>query len=177
MALISFSFLFIFIGLQLIYNIVLVSAARLSESFLDCFPIQAITQFRVVSCTIQQVYLFYMQQSVYVNPDLPIYSFLPYPLVTIKLFSTSVTLCFVNKFICIIFQIPDISDIICYFSFSLIYFTHYDNLQVHPLLQTALLHIFLWLSDIPLYYIYVPHFSLSIPWSMNLQVTSMSWLL
>ena len=38
--------------------------------------------------------------------------------------------CFVNEFICIIFLILHISYIIFVF-LGLIYFTHYDNLQVH----------------------------------------------
>lgn len=43
-----------------------------------------------VPCAILQVlitYLFYLQQCVYVDPGLPIYISLPYPLVTIRLFS------------------------------------------------------------------------------------------
>ena len=48
-----------------------------------------------VPCAMQQVlisYLFYIQQCVYVNPNLPIYPSLPPPLVTISLFSIPVTL-------------------------------------------------------------------------------------
>ena len=48
-----------------------------------------------VACAIQQVlisYLFYIQQCVFVNPNLPIYPISSSPLVTISLFSTSVTL-------------------------------------------------------------------------------------
>ena len=56
-----------------------------------------IGHYRVLSrvpCAIQQVlisYLLYIQQCVYVNPNLPIYPSPPYPLVTISLLSTSVT--------------------------------------------------------------------------------------
>ena len=40
-------------------------------------------------------------------------------LVTIRLFSTSVTLCFVKKFICtIFFYTPHINDVICHLTFS-----------------------------------------------------------
>ena len=48
-----------------------------------------------VPCAIQQVLisqLFYIQQCVYVSPNLPIYLYPPIPLVTISLFSTSVTI-------------------------------------------------------------------------------------
>ena len=57
-----------------------------------------IGHYRVLSrvpCAIQQVlicYLFYIQQCVYVSPNLPIYPSASYPLVTISLFSVSVTL-------------------------------------------------------------------------------------
>ena len=94
-----------FIGLQLIYNVVLLSAVQQSESvihthisglFLDFFS--HIGHYRVLSRVpraIQQVlisYLFYIQQCEYVNPNLPIYPSHLSPLVTIRLFSTSVTL-------------------------------------------------------------------------------------
>ena len=77
---------FIFVGVQLIYNIVLASGLQQSESvthihictffFLDSFPIQAIRVLSRVPSAIQQVlisYLFYIQQCVCVNPNLPIY--------------------------------------------------------------------------------------------------------
>ena len=79
-------FLKIFIGVQLIYNIVLILGAQQSEyvhSFLRFFS--HIGHYRVLSrvpCAIQQVlisYLFYIQQCVYVNPNLPTY---PSPLTT-----------------------------------------------------------------------------------------------
>ena len=88
-------FLKIFIEVQLIYNVVLVSGVQQSVSvlhihiailFKDYFPIQAI---RVLSrflcaaspCTVgsycRSQYQFYIQQCVYVNTNLPIY---PFPL-------------------------------------------------------------------------------------------------
>ena len=54
-------------------------------------------------------------------------------LVTISLFLCPwVYFCFINKFTCITFQIPHISDILQYLSFLfLTYFTQYDNIQVY----------------------------------------------
>ena len=81
-------FFHVFIGVQLIYNVVLVSGEQQSESvihrhistlFLDYFPIQAITEY-CIPCAKQQFlisYLFYIQQCVYVSPYLPIYPFPP----------------------------------------------------------------------------------------------------
>ena len=77
-------FFWFFIGVQLIYNVVLVSAVQQSESVIYIYPLffrffSHIGDYRVLSrvpCAIQQVlisYLFYIQQYVYVNPNLPIY--------------------------------------------------------------------------------------------------------
>ena len=43
-----------------------------------------------------------------------------------------VCFCFVDRFICGIFQIPYKSDSIWYFFLFLVYFTSYDNLYLHP---------------------------------------------
>ena len=92
-------------------------------SFSDSFPIQVITEYWIEFLVLYSrslLIIYYIYQCIYVNPNLLIY---PTPclssLVTISLFSKSVSrFCFVNKFICIIFQILRISDIILYLSFS-----------------------------------------------------------
>ena len=89
-----------------------------------------------VSCAMQQVlisYLFYTQQCIYVSPNLPIHPTLLTPLVTISLFSTSVTISVLQISSPIpFFQIPHISDTIRYLFLFLTYFTLYKNIQVHP---------------------------------------------
>ena len=69
----------------------------------------------------------------------------------------SVSLCFVNKLICII--ILD-STYNWYYIFLWLASLIWYSLGPSTLLQMALFHSFLWLSSIPLY-IYVPHFILS----------------
>ena len=59
--------------------------------------------------------------TVYVNPSLPIYPSFLSPLITLRLFSTSVTLFFVNKFICTIFKVLNISNIMQYLSSDLLH--------------------------------------------------------
>ena len=93
-----------FIEVQSIYTAVLVSGIQQSESviyihtllkssfqilFLYC-SLQSIEQ-SFLCYTVGSYYLFYIQQFVYINPNLPIYPPL-YPLITINLFSISVTL-------------------------------------------------------------------------------------
>ena len=62
-----------------------------------------------VPCAIQQgliMYLFYIQQCVYVNPNLPIYPSPPHPLVTMFVFSVCYSISvwyLINKFICTLF--------------------------------------------------------------------------
>ena len=78
-----------FIGVVLIYNVVLVSGVQQSESVIHTSTLFQILflymYYRVLSrvpCAIQQVlisYLFYIQQCAYVNPNLPIY---PSPVLT-----------------------------------------------------------------------------------------------
>jgi len=58
--------------------------------------------------------------------------------------------CFVNKFICIIFKSPHISDIIWYLSFSDLLNLLWSFLGPSMLLQMALFHSFLWLSNSPI---------------------------
>ena len=99
--------LLIFIGVQLIYNVMLVSTVQQSESaihthisplFFFSFPFGQHRAMSRVPCVIQQVlisYLFYAQyqQCIYVNLNLSIHPSnpTPYPLVDICLFSTSVS--------------------------------------------------------------------------------------
>ena len=77
-------FLKIFIGAQLSYNVVLVLGVQQSESVIHISTLffrffSHIDHYRVLSrvpCAIQQVlisYLFYIQQCVYVNPNLTVY--------------------------------------------------------------------------------------------------------
>lgn len=99
------AFCLIFIGVQLIYSVVLVSSISQSELavqihisplFKIFFP--KIGYYKMLSrifCAIQYIlvsYLFSVQQSAYVNPNLPIYLSPLFPLLTISLFSTFVTL-------------------------------------------------------------------------------------
>ena len=79
----------VFIGVQLIYNVALVSSVQQSESVIHIHIslffrfFSHIGHYRVLSrvpCAIQQVlisYLFYIQQCVYVHPNLPIYPPIP----------------------------------------------------------------------------------------------------
>ena len=76
----------------------------------------------IVPYAIQQglvMYLFCIQQFGSANLKLLIYpsSTSPSPLRNTSLFSLPV--CFIDKFFCVIFQIPHISDVIWYLSFSL----------------------------------------------------------
>ena len=97
-------FKLVFIDVQLIYNVVLVSAVQQSKSAIHIhistlfqvpFPIRSLQSIEQSSLcyTVGSYYLFYIQQCVYVSPNLPVY---PSPtlssLVTISLFSTSMTL-------------------------------------------------------------------------------------
>ena len=72
-------------------------------------------------CAIQEdlaVYPFYIQKLTFANTNLHP-SLNPHPLATISQFSTSVILfCFIERFICVIFFIPRVSDIIWYSFFS-----------------------------------------------------------
>ena len=81
----------------------------------------------------------------------------PYPLVTISLFSTFVTLCFVDKFICTIFfrfHIQTISYDICLFLFDLLH-SVWQSLGPSMLLQMTLFCSFYgWVT---FHYIHVPH--------------------
>ena len=85
-------FKLVFIGVQLIYNVVLVSAVQqwisciytCIHSFLESFSIQVITGYRVeipllYSRSLLLIYLYTVVcQCVYVNPNLPIYPSSPF---------------------------------------------------------------------------------------------------
>ena len=62
----------------------------------------------------------------------------------------------VERVICAIYEILDISDIIWYLSYFFLLHSAWESLVPSMLLQTALFWDFLWLSSIPLY-IYIPH--------------------
>ena len=118
---------------MLINNVVLVSGVQQSDSvihihlylfffrffsIIGCYKILSI-----VPCAIQQVligYLFYIQQCVYFNPKLLVYPSSPSPFGNHKfVFYVCESASFLlHSLACCIFQIPRISDIILYLSFS-----------------------------------------------------------
>ena len=65
-----------------------------------------------------------------------------------------VCFCFVDKFVCVLFQIPHISDIIWYLSFSDLLHLVWQSL-VASMLQVAVLHSFY--GWVVFHCIYVPH--------------------
>ena len=104
----------IFFGIWLIYNVVLVTGVQKSESviYIYIYPLffrffSYTGHYRVLSrvpCAIQQVlisYLFYIQQYVYVNPNLSIY---PFPSLSPSNHKFVLYICnsvsFVDTFIC-----------------------------------------------------------------------------
>ena len=113
-----FTVVLFFIGVQLLYTAVSVSAVQQSESAV-CIHISCIFKFSShlghqrapsrVPCAVQQVlisYVFYTQQCIYVNPNLPIHPTLPsFPLGIHTFFSLRLCLyfCFANKIIYTIF--------------------------------------------------------------------------
>ena len=135
----------IFIEVQLISNVVLVSGIQQSDSVLYIYIIFQITFhynkiLNIVPRAIQQdfvIYLFFTEWFVSANPKLLNYSPLS-PLITVNLFSMSVSLFLFckhihNTFICIIFL--DSTSKQCHMIFvflSLACFTQYDNLQFLP---------------------------------------------
>ena len=123
--------LLIFIGVQLIYTVVLVSGySKVNQLYIYRYPLffrffSSLSHYRVLSrvpCAIQKVisYLFYIQQCVYVNPNLPIYPPAPFPplvsmfvlyiFVSISALQTSSSIPF--------FQVPHICVNIRYLFFS-----------------------------------------------------------
>ena len=145
-----FCFLFpgSFIGVLLLYIVVLVSVVQQSDQLyvyictlplgpLCETPSHHLSHQRALGrapYTIQQVltiYLFCTWQGIYVKPNLPAHSPLPRPHVC--------TLCLhlyphpENRLICTFFQIPHVCINICYsFFLFMTYLTLYDMLQVHP---------------------------------------------
>lgn len=87
----------------MLYNVGLVSGVQQTDSvtlvffrffsLIDHYKILSVVPYAIESIHI--VYLFY------VNPNLLM---LPSPLITISLFSMSVSLCFINKLICILIK-------------------------------------------------------------------------
>ena len=85
-----------------------------------------------------------------------------------------VCVCFENKSLCVLFQIPHMSYIIFIFLF-LTYVAQYDDLQVHPCCCKWPCFMFLWLSNSPLSIRITS--CLFIHLLMTVQVVSMSQLL
>ena len=93
--------------------------SKVNQLYIYIYPLYQILShighYRVLSrvpCAIQQVlmsYLFYIQQCVYVSPNLPIYPSPPYPLLTISLFS--IFLFFFFKLTCYLFVHPYIVNL------------------------------------------------------------------
>ena len=112
---------------------------------------------------------------IYSCVQIPNISHPPSPLLAVFVSVSLVYFCFVNTFICIIF-LDSVHK--WYMIFVLLWFTSFSmkSLGLSMLLQMALFHSFLWLSNILLY---VSHTisSLSIHLSMDMWVASMSWLL
>ena len=129
---------------------------------------------------IQQVlisYLFYTYQCIYVNPNLPIHPTTT-PLVSIRLFSTSVSLFLPCKLVHVHhfsrFHIYALIYDICFPLSDLLHPVR-QSLDPFTSLQMTQFHSFLWLSNIPSYICTTS--SLSIGLSMGIQVVSMTWLL
>ena len=107
-------------------------------SFSQSFPMLCYRILNLIPWAIQQDLVVYILVSVYMqfvfaNLKLLIYPSphpLP-PLVSINLFSMSESVLVVNKCICIIFQIPHISDMVFVFDFSRSVMS--DSLQPHEL--------------------------------------------
>ena len=114
---------------------------------------------------------FCFSKVVCINLNLLIYPFSPYSLVTLSLFSTSVTLFLFYKYV----HIYSFKKYSTYKQYHMICLSLSDfTLGPSMLLQTALFH-FLWPSNIPLY-ICTTSF-LFTPLLMDIYVASMSWLL
>ena len=123
-----------------------------------------------VPCAIQQVLIIcFIQWCVYVNPNLPVYPHLS-PLVTISLFSTSVTPFLLNRLICTVFL--DSTYKRYHMIFVFLWLTSLNMTIFRSIHVTAngIISFFLWLSNIPLYR-YITS-SLSILPSMGWPTTS-----
>ena len=119
-----------------------------------------IIDYRVLSrvpCAIQQAlisYLFYIQQCVYVNPNLPIYPSSPLFPVNCKFFYICNSVLQISSFAP--FQIQHISSILCVF-LCLTSLSMAISRSIHVAANGIISFFFLRLSNIPLY-IYIPHF-------------------
>jgi len=122
-------------------------------------------------------YPFQRQSFVSINPKLPIHPTpFPSPLATKTLSSKSMIFFSVESFLCSIYKIPDINNIIRCLSFSYdLLRSGWESLVPSMLLQMALFCSFLWLSSIPLC-MYITS-SKSNHLSMDIWIVSMSWLL
>ena len=110
------------------------------------------------------------------SSPLAFFLFFSYPtrLATTNLFSTFVILvCFTDRFICVILQIPQRSDNIWYLFFWHVSLNMIISSCIH--ITTNSIISFLWLSRIPLYICTTS--SLSVHLLMDLYAVSMFWLL
>ena len=136
--------------------------------------------FSRVPCAIQQViisYLFYTQQHICVNPNLPVHPTSPSPLVVYRFvlyICVSISALQIGSSVPF-FQIPHICvNIRClFFSFWLISLCM-KSLGPSTSLQMAQFCSFLWMSNTPLYICTTS--SLTIPLLMDIYVASMPWL-
>ena len=131
------SFKKIFIGIQFLYNVVLVSGVQKSESA-ECIHISTLFwisfPFRSPQC-IEQNFLCYTVGSHYsVNSNLPIHPTFPLsPLESIHLFSMSVSLFLLCRQVHLFhFYRFHMYALICNIFLFLTDFTLSDSLQVHP---------------------------------------------
>ena len=121
-------FIFYFLEVQWIYNVVLISGIHQSDSL---WFVRGLT---IVPCAIQQelvIDLFYVQQFVSANPKLLIYPFLPLSSL-VSLFSTSVSLFLFCKLAYLYYFFRFHIETISYIFLSLTYFTQYNHLLVQP---------------------------------------------
>ena len=100
----------------------------------------------------------FMRSSVYVNSNLPVHHIPPTLLVSICLFSTSVSLFLLCKSVHLYhFSRFHTYALVYYMQFSLTHFILCDRLQVYPVVYKCYTLVpFFGLSNMPLY-IYVPH--------------------
>ena len=104
-----------------------------------------------IACPLQ------MQVFASMNPKLPVHSTpFPSPLTTTSLFSKPMSFFSVERFICVVYEIPDKSDIIWYLScsFWLASLRMRVSRSIHGAASGTIL-FFLWLSSIPLPYTYL----------------------
>ena len=152
------SFIKIFIGVWLIYNVVLASGVQQSESdihihivilFQILFPddrsLQSIEQISLYY-TIDPYQLSILYIIVQSQPPNSSLSFCFSPLITISLFSISATVCFLlNSLVYFTFQNPHVSNIIQYLFLSDLFHFKFIHVATHSsmLLHKTKFHVFM----------------------------------